>query len=85
MYNNAQLNLEIMFVVASIIASAAPVVLFWGGGSWEQSTHWSTIFEGHVHENLIWYFICVFVSSVVLSHSYNVQATRTRKTLLLAR
>lgn len=74
-----------MFWVASVIAAVAPLVLFWGGGSLSESKYWSAIFEGRVHENVIWYLICVLISVVLLVHSYNVQATRTRRTLLLAR
>lgn len=79
------LFLEILFWVASVIAAVAPLVLFWGGGSLSESKYWSAIYEGRVHENVIWYLICVVISVVILVHSYNVQATRTRRTLLLSR
>jgi len=74
-----------MFSVASIIASVSPLVIFWGGGSFANSKYWSAIIEGRVHENVIWYLVCVVISAVVLVHTYNVQATRTRRKLLLAR
>lgn len=76
---------EIMFSVASIIASVSPLVIFWGGGSLANSKYWSAIIEGRIHENIIWYLVCVVVSAVVLVHTYNVQATRTRRKLLLTR
>lgn len=74
-----------MFSVASIVASVSPLVIFWGGGSFANSKYWSAIIEGRVHENIIWYLVCVVVSAIVLVHTYNVQATRTRRKLLLTR
>eukprot|EP01032_Pedospumella_encystans_P018344 gene18344-20887_t len=76
---------KILFSVASIIASVSPLVIFWGGGSLANSKYWSAIIEGRVHENIIWYLVCVVFSAVVLVHTYNVQATRTRRKLLLTR
>lgn len=76
--------IEMMFHVASVVSAVAPVVLFWGGGS-ATSTSWSPVYEGRVHENLVWYLVCVVVSAVLLSHSYTSLATKTRKQLLLSR
>jgi hypothetical protein len=73
-----------MFHIASVLAAASPVVLFWGGGS-ATSSNWSAVYEGYVHENLVWYLVCVVVSAALLSHSYTQVATRTRKQLLLSR
>jgi hypothetical protein len=75
---------EMMFHVASVLAAASPVVLFWGGGS-ATSSRWSAVYEGYVHDNLLWYLVCVVVCSALLSHSYTQVATRTRKQLLLSR
>lgn len=75
---------ETVFYVASLIAATAPLILFWGGGSFK-SNNWSAVYEGKVHENIIWYLVCVVLSAVLLSHSYMALASRTRKQLLLAR
>lgn len=68
--------------MASVVAAASPLVLFWGSSS---STNWSAVYEGRVHENLVWYLVCVVVSALALAHNYNVVATRTRRQLLISR
>jgi hypothetical protein len=77
-------TVEVLFCVAGLLAAASPLALFWGGGS-STSSSWSPVYEGRVHENIIWYLVCVITAAALLSHSYMILASRTRKNLLLSR
>ena len=72
-----------MFHCAGAIAAVAPVVLYWGVGA--SSSSWSPVYLGRVHENIVWYAVCVVVTAALLSQSYALLASRTRRQLLLSR
>lgn len=75
---------ETLFYIAGVVSAVAPVILYWGGGQYTNA-HWSPVYEGRVHENIVWYLVVVVVTAVLLGHTYMILASRTRKQLLLSR